>query len=64
MILSTHIVEDIATTCHALAVMHGGQIRFKRSPAALLHAAEGHSWELTLTPEQHLGGGLPDSEGK
>jgi len=52
VILSTHIVEDIATTCHDLAVMRRGRICFRGSPAALLHAADGQTWELRLLPEQ------------
>ncbi len=53
VILSTHIVEDIATTCHDLAVLRRGRICFRGSPAALLHAADGQTWELHLLPEQH-----------
>ena len=52
VLLSTHIVEDIATTCDDLAVMAEGRIRFRGAPAALLDAAEGHTWELTLTPTE------------
>ncbi len=52
VILSTHIVEDIATTCHDLAVMRRGRICFRGSPTALLHAANGHAWELMLSPDQ------------
>jgi ABC-type multidrug transport system ATPase subunit len=53
VILSTHIVEDIATTCHDLAVLRRGRICFRGSPAALLNAADGQTWELHLLPEQH-----------
>lgn len=55
VILSTHIVEDIATTCHDLAVLHRGRVHFRGSPAALLRAAEGAAWELMLPANQ-----LPD----
>jgi ABC-type multidrug transport system ATPase subunit len=57
VILSTHIVEDIATACHDVAVMRRGRICFRGSPAALLHAADGQTWELRLSPEQQP---LPD----
>jgi ABC-type multidrug transport system ATPase subunit len=53
VILSTHIVEDIATTCHDLAVLRRGRICFRGSPAALLNAADRQTWELHLLPEQH-----------
>jgi ABC-2 type transport system ATP-binding protein len=48
VILSTHIVEDIANTCHDLAVLHKGQVRFRGSPQELARAATGKAWELDL----------------
>ncbi|HYN87056.1 MAG TPA: ABC transporter ATP-binding protein [Ardenticatenaceae bacterium] len=48
VVLSTHIVEDIATTSEAMAVMHQGRIIFHGSPTELLRAADGQTWELTL----------------
>lgn len=50
VILSTHIVEDIANTCHDLAVLHLGQVRFRGSPQALAQAASGQAWEIELPP--------------
>ncbi|MDQ4075333.1 MAG: ABC transporter ATP-binding protein [Chloroflexota bacterium] len=52
VLLSTHIVEDIAATCHDLAVMHEGQIRFRGMPTELLRVAEGQTWEVTLPPAE------------
>lgn len=69
VILSTHIVEDLAATCHDLAVMHRGGIKFRGSPAALLYAAEGQTWELILPPEQqpdprwHIAASVRDLDG-
>jgi ABC-type multidrug transport system ATPase subunit len=51
VILSTHIVEDIAA-CRDLAVLHKGQVRFRGSPAMLVQAAEGRVWELELPAGQ------------
>jgi ABC-2 type transport system ATP-binding protein len=48
VILSTHIVEDIAATCQDMAVLHRGQVRFRGSPAMLIREAEGQVWELEL----------------
>jgi ABC-type multidrug transport system ATPase subunit len=48
VILSTHIVEDIATTCYDLAVLHLGKIRFRGSPQALIQSASGQAWEVEL----------------
>jgi ABC-type multidrug transport system ATPase subunit len=54
VILSTHIVEDVAATCHDLAVMQRGEIHFRGSPQALLREAQGKVWELNVN------GGAPD----
>jgi ABC-2 type transport system ATP-binding protein len=48
VILSTHIVEDIAATCQDMAVLHQGQVRFRGSPATLIQEAKGQVWELEL----------------
>ena len=52
VILSTHIVEDIATTSHDMAVMQQGRVLFQGSPSELLRVAEGETWELTLPPSR------------
>ncbi len=47
IILSTHIVEDIAQTCQKLAIMNGGHIIFEGSVADLLRKAQGKVWIVT-----------------
>ena len=47
VLLSTHIVEDIAQTCRDVAVLAHGQVLFRGSPAQLIQAASGHVWSLT-----------------
>jgi ABC-type multidrug transport system ATPase subunit len=49
VLLSTHIVEDVAQMCQRLAVMVNGQIAFQGTTAELIQAAEGHVWTLTST---------------
>jgi ABC-type multidrug transport system ATPase subunit len=49
ILLSTHIVEDIAQTCLDIAVLAHGQVLFRGSPAQLTQAAEGHVWTLTCS---------------
>ncbi len=46
VLLSTHIVEDIAQTCRDVAVLSHGQVLFRGSPSQLTQAAEGHVWTL------------------
>jgi ABC-2 type transport system ATP-binding protein len=47
VLLSTHIVEDVAQTCRVLAVLAGGRVRFHGSVAELVQAARGKVWTVT-----------------
>ncbi len=58
VILSTHIVEDVAQTCSDLAVLSEGRIIFHGSPAALIQAAEGKVWSVTTTNPRKPDNGL------
>ncbi|MCI0515414.1 ABC transporter ATP-binding protein [candidate division KSB1 bacterium] len=53
IMLSTHIVGDISSTCQKMALMHAGEIIFNASPSELVAAARGHVWEITV-PESEL----------
>jgi ABC-type multidrug transport system ATPase subunit len=46
VLLSTHIVDDIAQTCRRLAVLAAGRILFHGSTADLVGAASGSVWLL------------------
>jgi ABC-2 type transport system ATP-binding protein len=46
VLLSTHIVEDVAQMCQRLAVMANGQVAFQGTTAELIQVAEGHVWTL------------------
>jgi ABC-type multidrug transport system ATPase subunit len=48
VLLSTHIVEDVAQTCRNLAVMSQGRILFQGTTAGLVDAARGVVWTVTL----------------
>jgi ABC-type multidrug transport system ATPase subunit len=57
IILSTHIVEDVAQTCRRLIVLHKGQVRFDGAPEQLASLAEGRTWQITSrngTRPEHL----------
>lgn len=47
VLLSTHIVEDIAQTCSNLAVLAGGQVRFQGEVRDLVLGAQGRVWTIT-----------------
>ena len=46
IILSTHIVEDIAATCQQLAVLRGGRVAYFGDTAGLIGKAAGRAWVL------------------
>lgn len=47
VLLSTHIVEDIAQTCRNLAIMNNGHVTFQGTTSDLIHEAEGKVWIIT-----------------
>jgi len=47
VLLSTHIVEDIAQTCQNLAIMNHGYVIFQGTTADLVREARGKVWMVT-----------------
>ena len=50
IILSTHIVGDISSTCQGMALLNKGELVFSGSPENLVKHAEGHVFKLILSP--------------
>lgn len=48
IILSTHIVGDISSTCQSMALLNRGQLVFSGSPERLVNIAAGHVFRLNL----------------
>jgi ABC-2 type transport system ATP-binding protein len=46
IILSTHIVGDISSVCHDLALLDDGRLQFNNSPEKLVERARGHVWQV------------------
>ncbi len=44
IVLSTHIVGDISSTCTDMALLNRGELVFNDSPERLLEMARGHAW--------------------
>ncbi len=53
IILSTHIVGDISSTCQGMALLNRGELVFSGSPENLVKHAEGHVFKLHLTPFEY-----------
>lgn len=49
IILSTHIVGDISSTCKKLALLNKGELKFEGSPDEMIELAEGKVWEVFVT---------------
>jgi ABC-2 type transport system ATP-binding protein len=49
VLLSTHIVEDVAQTCQAIVVLTAGRVAFTGPVADLTARAQGRTWKL-VTP--------------
>ncbi len=54
IILSTHIVGDISSTCDNMALLNNGQLAFAGSPEGLIKEAEGHVWLIEATEAEYL----------
>jgi ABC-2 type transport system ATP-binding protein len=48
VILSTHIVEDVADLCPLMAVMVNGRVQLEGAPRELINATRGHVWSKTI----------------
>ncbi|MFO7754468.1 MAG: ABC transporter ATP-binding protein [Bacteroidales bacterium] len=53
IILSTHIVGDISSTCQGMALLNRGEMVFSGSPDELVKQAAGHVFNLSLTQEEY-----------
>ncbi len=54
IILSTHIVGDISSTCHNMALLSQGSLAFTGSPEQLIKEAKGHVWLVNATEAEYL----------
>ncbi|MBK9391429.1 MAG: efflux RND transporter permease subunit [Bacteroidetes bacterium] len=48
VIFSTHIIEDISSSCNQVAVLNKGRLRYLGKPVDMTREAEGHVWQLTI----------------
>ena len=53
ILLSTHIVGDISSTCHGMALLNKGELVFEGSPEKLVKHAEGHVFRLILSQHEY-----------
>ncbi len=54
IILSTHIVGDISSTCESMALLNFGKLAFNGSPEQLVKNAEGKVWLIQATQLEYM----------
>lgn len=54
IILSTHIVGDISSTCNNMALLNKGELAFVGSPEQLVNKAKGNVWQITATQTEFM----------
>ena len=54
ILLSSHIVSDIESTCENLAILNYGNAIYNGSKKALLDECNGKIWEFTASPEESV----------
>ena len=50
VIFSTHIIEDISSSCNRLAVLNGGEVDFLGSPQEMVELTRGAVWQAEVSP--------------
>jgi len=53
IILSTHIVGDISSTCQSMGLLNRGELVYNGSPENLVKNAEGHVFRINLSPADY-----------
>ena len=48
VIFSTHVIEDISSSCNQVAVINKGKLKFLGQPQQMSTLAEGHVWQFNL----------------
>lgn len=49
VIFSTHIIEDISSSCNQVAVINKGKLKYLGVPTDMVNLGEGFVWQFTLT---------------
>jgi multidrug efflux pump subunit AcrB/ABC-type multidrug transport system ATPase subunit len=52
VIFSTHIIEDISSSCTTMAVIGSGEVLFSGTPAEMTDVARGKVWRAYLEPDR------------
>ncbi len=48
VIFSTHIIEDISSSCNQVAVIHRGDLKYFGTPSEMVNMGQGFVWQMTM----------------
>jgi len=51
VVFSTHIIEDVSSSCNRLAVLSDGKVKFLGTPREMVELTEGYVWQAEITEE-------------
>ena len=54
IILSTHIVGDISSTCNHMTLLNHGRVAFTGAPEELIARARGYVWQILADDEEYI----------
>lgn len=52
VIFSTHIIEDISSSCNQVAVLDRGKLKYMGKPIDMTKEAEGHVWQFSVPADE------------
>jgi len=52
VIFSTHIIEDISSSCNQVAVIHRGDLKYYGTPNDMVRMGEGFVWQMTVPAKE------------
>jgi len=52
VIFSTHIIEDISSSCNQVAVLNKGKLKYLGKPIDMTMEAEGHVWQFNIPAKE------------
>jgi ABC-type multidrug transport system ATPase subunit len=52
VVFSTHIIEDISSSCNQVAVMARGSLRYWGQPRDMMSIADGKVWQIEVNPDE------------
>jgi len=52
VIFSTHIIEDISSSCNTMAVINRGEVLFNGTPSEMTEIARGRVWKSSIAAER------------